>query len=298
MTIEKSSRFGAIDSDALTDGQPVSAHILREMGRTTNFMIAKPQPVYQAVFNKSIGIYTPNGEVSDSFYYASQGRLLVDTNMGAWRYAVQPINTPKVPGHTDLLVKMRGTFTSGTWYAHVQTYGNSNIHEVSNENTIRFTGSGENTFISITGTVKARVESGERIGILFRKDMNIDDDALMNTGTMGSPATGTLAFALNGRWFFASPPASWVISTGSTISPIPFDGHYLVVWTNSNKSTISLSPSPIVDAGEHYNSVSYIDVPNPYGAEQNFFSMMYFEIHRTPRLRLTSISIYSQERAF
>lgn len=196
MTFETSSNIPLYDSSEITGGMPLSAHIVRELARSSNALIGRPQLSARWTYNPHYSAAGGEAELSSyartapAYKYSTYGEAEV-----RWKPIFHRKTAVKMPHHTHYQVKIRGVFDNARVY-NIQLLNDSNaIAGVYSRNVVSFTGSGSEQTIEFTQPSSVGSAFDQvRIDIRFSPNPKEDNDngyALLS-GNFGTDA-GTFA---------------------------------------------------------------------------------------------------------
>ncbi len=273
---EIAGKFGGLDDDCLADGEPVSAHVLREMLRNGNRLKAKGDLMFRYVARADT-----NAETGESKLWAPP----------IWIHAINvpSIPVPKKAGLTKMRMKIRATIDNA---ANVAMYIGTSEKPTPD-------GRPSSEFLDLAGNgalqtytfsnIAIREDAGERLSFYIKALVNTTDSA-MNTGTFGAPATGTVDGGAGNIGQFVEQGATWN-RTGSTPAN---GGHYVYFWTDSGKTALKHGPAWIIDVGGQTGATTDTLYFYPYTALGVQMSGSYFDIRKLPSVKIHSIACYSQ----
>lgn len=274
-TPEFSSKFGAVDDLAFTDGSPVSAHVLREMARNGNRLISKGDLLFRWVGAEDDG----TGEST------SAGSSFAPP---FWQYAIPvfPFPVLKRKGITQIRVRVRADIDSGlTLLFYVGTLKNPTPTPLATSNILTMAGTGSLAAYT-KNDIEVREPAGEVLSFFYKYSVDPSSDALMNTATYGSPSAGTSSYNTGPFWFSdTGTPATW----NTTTAEVHEGGHYVqFLDSNSVRETFIGEIRGVVSATQ---LLFWPECPNSQlirGAK--------YQILKLPACKFVSIAVYGVDR--
>lgn len=118
MTSERSTNLPLYQADHLTGSEPLSSHVAREIARSTNALVNRPQLVARWTYDAHYSADTSGSELealwrdSPAFRYATFGEA-----EGDWKPAFMGKSTSKFPNHNAYKVRVRAVLQPGRDYA-------------------------------------------------------------------------------------------------------------------------------------------------------------------------------------
>lgn len=269
---EFATSYGALDDECVADGEPVSAHVLRELCRNGNYL-------------------TNRG----GFVFRWLGKAVTATEQGRalgyappfWRHI---INVPQVPVYkpyriNQLRCRFRIVVTSGTL---IQLFVGTTVRPspegttIANVATVIGTGSVQ----VVDLTVNCREAPGELLSFYVKGLTDPGNDAAMVTATYGSPNTGTVSALSNSLDTFQSVGATW-----NTSGNMVHNGGHYVYFTNSTGGTHRHGPAE-VRAVVSATQLAFWPPVNDLRA----LNGTTFTIRKLPDIQLQSIAVYGITR--
>ena len=171
--IDHATSFGALDWDALTDGVQVDANTLRAMGRQANRLLKKRHQILSLVW--------PLTATTLEDYSQRQMEVMPD---GAWGLVLPPQTMLKKPRLVGGTIYLRA-LVPNTRTVRVRAGTRSVNVEGSQEVNLLGTGS----FAWYSSTIALDPGDREELRLYARTE---DEAALMDTGTYGTPNSGTV----------------------------------------------------------------------------------------------------------
>lgn len=173
-TLEQASAFGALDADAIADGTSYSALVARNMGRQANRLLAKRHTLLSLIWPMT------SEEAGDYSQYRAE--WLAST---ADELILPPMTIRKKPGIVAADVYLRVYAASGV---DVEFRLQTRAQQQRLQQVLTVVGTGAWAW----ATRELVLDSGELEELHVYARTGNDNGALMDTGTYGSPATGTI----------------------------------------------------------------------------------------------------------
>lgn len=210
---EQASLFGAIDSAALADGEPLHAHVLRAMAMSANRLTLKGQHLL------TLPWATGNNAGTDPDYFSGYG-------LSTWQRVIGPVPIFKRPLLNEMTVKLEMTITADAVYQVGAGTLASPFTGPSSENIVQFPGTGTPQVITIEN-VRLREDTQEEIEIWV---CACDTSSLADEATYGPENRGTFESLGDGYMFDTS--AAWNMSSDN--DNLATGGHLLSLEDLSN----------------------------------------------------------------
>ncbi|MEQ8278322.1 MAG: hypothetical protein RMA76_38120 [Deltaproteobacteria bacterium] len=280
-TPEIASLFGALESGAFTDGNPMSAHLLRVMTMQRNRLITKPQVLFNLIW--------PTYDTSEvnGGAYAGFAPLV-------WTRITLPITVEKFPGHTRANVRLSGVFSSGhEMLFQVATRAvpfRANARS-SDDNVISVTGTGSTQDLSIDG-VQMIPGTREYFELWVRGFATAQAGA---TGTFGSPNSGDLE-AMGADYVQDADSLTW-FATGSGSLSWAEGGHYVEI-TDGSGNVVVPGREIVAVLTQGIGSGGQLVVGRPYSPSEVTRGLVAgnYAIYKLPEWALFNFMSYSQAR--
>lgn len=287
---EVSEAFGALDDDAFQDGSPTSAHVLRELCRNGNRLIAKSSLMFRWIGDaQTSGDNSGSGLGFAPFF---------------WQHLINvpAMPVPKKYGATKMRVRVRAAITSG---ATVMVYvGTSRAptpaHIRSGSDQLNCTGAGTGT-VSVyeKADIPVRRDAGEVLSFYFRS--YFDTSTALATGTYGGNASGTVAFLIGNNFFddTLTKNDGWDTDVPSNTNLVD-DGHF-VLFKDSNGALLHVAQITgtgrdlgFIDNGSYTRTTDQLEF-EPAARDIRNLAGSTYEIYQLPRIQMVSVAAYSQE---
>lgn len=269
---EIAARFGSLDDEAFVSGEPVSAHVLREMVRQGNYLASRGGFMFRWV-----GRNTTVTEQGRAISYAPP----------FWRHL---LNSPAFPvtkpyGITSLRTRLRLIVSSGQLIQlFVGTHLNPSPHGAELSALTTVTGTGSMQVVDVT--TPCRVGPDEQLSFYVRALTDPTTDPLMVTATYGSPNTGVADRVYNTVDLFTRVGSTWN-TAGNTVD---IGGHY-VYFTNATGGTPRHGPAEVRGVNSATQLTFYPPAPDVrliHGAT--------FSIRKLPNVQVLSVATYGIDR--
>lgn len=187
-TLEADTVFGALDPDAVVDGRALDSLTLRTIGRQTNLLLRKQQIILNCVW--PITTQTIEGNST----YRAEFNAKPD-NEQVW----PTFDLPKMPGPSSATIYFYARIPTSLTMIFTIVVLDAGVFE------LECAGTGDWELYSRSILIPAGLSMRVRI---FHRGVGVGD--LLDTGTYGTPDSGTLAStdALDATGF-ARPGATW-----------------------------------------------------------------------------------------
>jgi len=290
LTPERSTTLGGIDSAAIADGLAPSAHLLRELARNANRLISRSELVARFSFDSG-GIA---GESMGADDLHGWGRI------DRW----QPI-TPLVPiERMPWLVQYRALVETyleadATIYLQVETMDHAFDPAAgpSSPNVITVAAGVSDDWVADVLTLAVSQRRSDHVRLWARSE----DLGAMDTGTYGSPASGTL----DGLTSFTAGPGLWTVqdstATWNSGGSTPTNGGHLVRLIDAFGNIVV--PYTQIRANTGTTLQIYLDAwaGIPFGNGIEWIAAQAagycdYEIVKTPTWRLGDFALYGLAR--
>ena len=285
-TPEIPAEFGALDSAAVADGDPIDAHVLRETARSANRLICLGEPLMNFIWDASTdgsGDENPGAHIGFGLPY--------------WFRVTPLIPREKMPGLTSakLFARFKARNTE-VLELQVETKRRP-FNPSGNGNVLTLTGTGSDAWADLSGVL---IDEGptEMVSVWMR---GVGTGTTANTGTYGTPNTGTVERVI-GDNSVEVDGAAWN-STGSTLAT----GGHFVEFTNAAGQRVAESRA-IVAVQTYAEVVSASPITLRAGSrlvvypkftsslERQMIEGSTFTIYEMPRWRLINLALYAQDR--
>jgi len=291
---EVASEMGMVDDTALADGEPVSAHILREMCRNANRLIAKSGVLFRWVVRA-------DGSVGDGYGGG------ITFPLAGWSHAIPihptGVQVPKRLGVTKMRVAVRAQIDAdATVYMQIGTSARPFDENLALASQFVLLGTGSMAQYTIAD-IPLRPGQGENLTFHVRAVLDADTDPLMDQGVYGGPTvpadnTGTVTGTAGYGTFVDSALTGGTLwnTTGATPS---VGGHYVrFLATNNSMITVFHGPSRIT--GEIHGGLAgkglMFSPPDTSNASPiSRLRGLTYEVRKLPSFRIGSIACYSQQ---
>lgn len=276
---ECATQFGALDSDCVSDGDPVNAHVLRTLGRSTSRLVCQSEPLVSFTYDAS----------TDAGYRENSGARELFVFYPEWiRVPLGPAIVPKKPTsrYAECSV-IASVGNSNNCWLQIATSAQpfdpfllpTNDHFVD----VDGDGTGNYQTFSSVGDIRLGPGEFERVEVWAT---GAADGAALDTGTYGSPASGVPTLLGPRRLYYSG--ASWASALGSDVAGA---GHYIVFATASG--TYATRPRRIT-----YNETDLIYwdedlTPGEISFIRNSGASFY--IYKITELRIADIALYTKE---
>lgn len=282
--------FGALDSDVYADGEPLDAHVARELVRSGNRLMCAGEPLVHFVWDAG----TENGdEVFGAIGYGYPFWIQITPG---------PLTRTKMPGHEFAKVMIRFKLGAGE-VGLIQVCTSKRPFDANRapdaDNMLKLEGTGGFEWAELGGIPLEKNADVEYITFWLRCEPT---STLGNAGVYGAPNTGTIsAQPTDARKLQHDGAQTWN-TTGSTWAT---GGHIVVVKDGSGNELTEPRAIVAVEHGSYYSVGLGAQVvcqrlfvyPNwRDGIEQALIPGKTFEIYQAARWRITSISMYCQDR--
>lgn len=284
---EVASLFGAIDSSAIADGEPLDAHVLRAMGMSANRLLCQGEPLlvlpYDVAGNSGIPETDDEGTQEGGPY-----------GFGSpfWVEIIPPVTCYKKPGLTSAKLFVRHSITSGgILYVQLATRAQRFSDTASSDNApnvLKLTGTGGWTTESIAGIpIDYGVDELVSLSILGAPG------DLGATGTYGTPNSGSVDLVIDaGCILYGSGATTW--ADGSGVDSWAGGGH-AIVFVDPITGVELVTPRQILQTQEASRIVFW---PTLSPFEQRMIADKAFEIRKLVNWRFGAISLYAEDRSF
>lgn len=277
---EVATRHGALDDEAFVDGADGRAGIAREMIRDANAQVGREHLVFRWQARARVV-----GEVGEG-----QG---LSSAPPSWQ-ALLPLlpegmPVPKKHGLERLRVRIRAEIDDGR---------DVDLHLATSLSQAPTQGTGPTTVLRGTGAIErydvegvpCRRGLGEELALFARGRVNVDSDDLLDTGTYGGVASGTVSSAPT-LYSIRVTGAGW----NATGDRVHLGGHYLI--TRDASGAVLHGPAEIravgPDTGGGTTDELYFDPP---AVQQMHLVGQTVEIRKLPQIRVVSVAIYTEDR--
>jgi hypothetical protein len=269
---EVPDRFGAVEDEAIIDGEPGGAEVLRAMGRNANRLVVRGDLIFRACFDPDPSSEGPG--VAKSF---------------APPYWQHLIPVPAVPvskkfGITTARARIRISVTSGrTILLYVGTAQRPTPVGRPMDELIKILGTGSTEPYDFEFPV--REQRGEILSIYYRAIIDPVNDPLMNTGTFGTVNQGVVD--TGGAFEFSDNGSAW---NASGANQPHLGGHY-VYFTDSSDTTPIHGPAEVRQTVSATSLSFYPPAPQHQALRGSTFTL-----RKLPAVQLVSIAIYGKSR--
>lgn len=222
---EVASVYGALATTAFTDGSPATAHKLREVVRNGNLEKGRGGLMARWVADPRTSGERPGAGLAYAPPY--------------WQHAVQALVVPVAKKHDLVMarVRIRAVVTLDArvgWFVGFTPRPTPRTARASLGEVGVMTGTGSAQVLELE--VPMRAAPGETLSIYLRHMVDPTKDALLDTGTYGSPNTGSVS-TVPTPYSFGASGASW--------SGVHTGGHYVLF--TSTGGGVRHVPARIVD---------------------------------------------------
>lgn len=272
-TPEIAARFGSLDDEAFVSGEPVSAHVLREMVRQGNYLASRG-----GFMLRWLGRNTTVTEQGRAISFAPP----------FWRHM---LNSPVFPvskpyGITSIRVRMRLIVSSGQLVQlFVGTHLKPSPHGANLSDFTTVTGTGAMQVIDFN--VPCRVAPDEQLSFYVRALTDAATDPLMVTATYGSPNTGVVDRVQNTVDLFTRTGSTWNVA-GNTVD---IGGHY-VTFSNAAGGTPRHGPAEIRGVLSATQLTFY-----PAAPDVRLIHGATFTLRKLPNFQVISVAAYGIDRS-
>ncbi len=276
---EVASRYGGLDDEAFGDGRDTGAEKLREIVRSANVLTGREHLVY----SWQVDANPPGGETGYGLICAAP----------FWQLATpaQPggIPVPKKFGLNRLrMFVIADIDDERVVEMHLATTGDQNPATAAAP-TLVMRGRGAAELYSVAD-IPCRPAAGEIVALTLRARIDVDNDPLLDIGTYGGVASGTIDSAPS-LYSMRDNGAGWN-AMGNTVH---IGGHYLVTRDATGAQRMPAAEiravGPDAGGGETDELIFWgpaSDYRHLVGAD--------YEIRKLPGVRLISIAIYAQDK--
>ena len=254
----KATAFGALDSDAFSDGAPYGGPKIRTPVGVGNWMVTKERALGTLVWPN----HNSHGSERAIGDFAGHGWL-------QWRQIHPPIPIPKRPMSRTMEVRLRcGVSDSDKVFFQFATRAapfrvpQSTEASASSASILKCedAGGGNIALYSKTGVPTSR-DGIEWMNLFVR---GYATEQAMVTGTYGTPQSGTQAHGSPSQFhgwekdaLFYSGTATWAASGPNPGANIAAGGHY-IAFTDASGNDIGVMPRDIIDSGPFSSGGGYI----------------------------------------
>ena len=222
------SQYGALDSGAVVDGDAAHAHVLSTVSRNVQRLVVRGEPLFVGAWDSS----TDSGEAVNT------GSLTGYAVFGAWsRIIPGPITVDKSPWHSKATLRVVAKIGNGlNAYLQVVTRGAQPASSTDAPNVLTMAGTGAFVEYALTG-VDLGPNDTEDLDFLIQGDPTSTG---LNTGTYGTPASGTVS-SVGIDWFEdVTTPANW--NAGTTTPKLTDDSRHVVLFTEPVSGALLIPP--------------------------------------------------------
>ena len=283
-TRQAASLYGALDSAAasaaLSDGTAASAHVLRELARSSNRLAERGGPLLNLIWDAS----------TDGATAETGGALSGRSTWGWWsRLVPGPIVCPK-----------KGSLTAATLRVHAVVEGTQSINIQIGTAARPFSPAarpGDDNVITCTGDGGTNIDRFEKVAIPLGRGalepitLDIMGDAktaLASEATFGANNSGTVDFA--GTHVITDASSSWNVAPAA--SRLDYQGRHCIAFFHTVSSSLITYPRRVVYVQDGDNLVIS---PPLTAAETQLCTGANYEIRELPTWRIASIAIYTED---
>lgn len=203
--------YGAIDSDAIADGGPANAHIIRELVRSTNRLLAQGEPMLSLTFDASTD--AADNSIAGALHGVALPNLWLRLYPGS-------MVAPKKSTHLHATMKVEIRIPTGEdLWIQVCTLARPFLHDAdSTSDNVEVLTAGDGTYFQrITGprVLPLGPHNLEGLHFYIRSD---SAEGLMNEGTYGTNNEGSVTSATT---------TSFTDSSSAWDPAITGDSHYV-----------------------------------------------------------------------
>lgn len=267
--LEADSVFGALDPDAVVDGRALDSLTLRTIGRQTNLLLRKQQTILNCVW--PITTQTIEGNAA----YRAEFNATPDPTQ-VW----PTFDLAKMPGPTTATIYFYARIPTTLTMIFTIAVGNVGFFELEAE------GTGDWELYSRQIGLPTGLAAQVRI---FHRGVGVGD--LVDTGTYGSPDSGTLASTDTlTDTSFTRPTATWSINlatAGYVFNLYSYEGTLLATRRIASSATTRLFWNDRINFGVISTLASSLNLGRP-GT---------FDIRSLPGYALAQMAIVSDERS-
>ena len=300
--IEYASKYVALDDTAFADGNPLSAHMLREMARAANHLNRKGEFLFRWLGSSFEYDLVNWGQISHGVM-----------NPGVEWTPLLPITrvwVPKPPGCTALRMRIRAQITAGKTLEFFVANQYAPVPEDANiRSSERIVGSGS-TGVYQFSDLPAKEEAGDELSFFVRTLIDPSSDTALNTGTYGGAASGTATMISATEFKDENLVSGWNIGTNNVADA----GHYVVFTHPTTGAQIQVARITEMGLGNFSATDSLHFFPPATGifahrrtgggvfakavGGQRFKTVNYcdYAIYQLPKLSLKSIAVYAKPR--
>jgi len=270
-TPEVAAVYGALADAAFADGAPVTAHKVRELVRDGNLLKGRAGMLARWVADQRTSGERPGAALAYAPPY--------------WQHAVSSLVVPvgKKHGIRTLRARIRAIVSLDqrvSWFIGATPRPTPRAARISQGEVAIQTGTGDVDVIDLEFPCQA--PPGERLSIYMRHLVDPSKDPLMDTGTYGTPNTGTVN-TVNTPYSFGHNAAAW--------SNVHTGGHYVLFTTAGGG--IRHVPSKIVDTLSGIDLAIYPHFGSDaerYGTRGSTFTL-----YKSPSVQLLSVVVYGED---
>jgi len=282
LDLEIATQFGALDTDALTDGGALHAHALRQLAMSSHRLAERGGPMVQLMWDSSTDV-AESETIGGALLGYAVGQSWIPLYVG-------PVAYPKKPNARTATAKIMLEYANGSdVFVCVQTSQADLTSDLSALNVIKCRGTGSLETYTLED-IPMGTGSAEPLAFWIRP---ADAGDLMDTATYGSPNTGTpeLVQAVG----MLDNDATW--NTTSSGSAQLGGSNYSVVFLDADTSYPLIRPRRI--AWVQFSG-RWIQFEQPLNQREQFAitqsidqARLKYEIRDAQSYRLASIAVYA-----
>lgn len=284
LDLEIASQYGALDTDALTDGGALHAHALRQLAMSSHRLAERGGPMCQLMWDSSTDA-SEDGAIGGALFGYAVGQSWIPLYVG-------PVAFPKKPNARTATAKIMLDYANGSdVFVCVQTSQAELTSDLSAPNVIKCRGTGSLETYTLED-IPLGTGAAEPLAFWIRP---ADSGDLMDTATYGSPNTGTpeLVQAVG----MLDNDAAWnTTSSGSTNLG---GSNFSVVFLDADTDYPLIRPRRI--AWVQFNG-RWIQFEQPLNNREQYVltqsidqARLKYEIREARTYRVASIAVYADD---
>lgn len=286
LDLEIASQYGALDTDALTDGGALHAHALRQLAMSSHRLAERGGPMCQLMWDSSTDA-SEDGAIGGALFGYAVGQSWIPLYVG-------PVAFPKKPNARTASAKIMLDYANGSdVFVCVQTSQAELTSDLSAPNVIKCRGTGSLETYTLEG-IPLGTGAAEPLSFWIRP---ADSGDLMDTATYGSPNTGEPeAVSTTGMH---DQDASWNLTGNTTGLDHLGNSNQSIVFLDTDTDYPLIRPRRI---GLVSGSGQWLQFNQPLSTREQYLvgqsidqARLKYEIREARTYRVASIAVYADD---